>query len=135
MTRLLFKILKVLKYCFKYNVLSTNITSFHIHYIHCHQISLFLFFKECKMCYKFYYEISALLFKRKNASKKAPWSVSCLDSFGVISIPFFSQLSWGFGMPSAWHLRLAVTPGSRAWLSGYTRITGGTKIKNRREND
>ena len=68
--RLLFKTLKVLKYCFKYNVLGTNITFFHIHCIHCHQVSLSLFFKECKMCYKFQYEISALLFKRKNASKK-----------------------------------------------------------------
>lgn len=55
-----------------------------------------------------------------------PWRVNCLDNFGVISIPFFSQASWGLGIPSAWQRRLAVTPGSRAWLSGKTLMTGGT---------
>lgn len=41
-------------------------------------------------------------------------------------MPFFSQVILGIGMPSAWHFRLAATPGSCAWVSGYTRMTGGT---------
>lgn len=56
-----------------------------------------------------------------------PCRVSCLDSLGVMSMPFFNQVSWGLGMPSAWQRRLAVTPGSLAWLSGYTWMTGGTE--------
>ena len=53
MTRLLFKTLKVLKYCFKYNVLGTNIIFFHIHCIHCHQVSLSLFSMKVKCVINF----------------------------------------------------------------------------------
>lgn len=63
-----------------------------------------------------------------------PWRVSCLDSLLAMSMPFFSQASWGLGIPSAWQRRLAVTPGSLAWLSGYTRMTGGTEGVNKQTN-
>ena len=46
-------------------------------------------------------------------------------------MPFLSHASCGSGMPSAWQRRLAVTPGSRAWLSGCTLITGGTAAGHR----
>lgn len=43
---------------------------------------------------------------------------SCLDIWAETSMPFFSQMILGMGMPSAWHRRLAATPGSCAWVSG-----------------
>lgn len=47
-----------------------------------------------------------------------PKRESCLDIWAETSMPFFSQMILGMGMPSAWHRRLAATPGSCAWVSG-----------------
>lgn len=47
-----------------------------------------------------------------------PKRESCLDIWAETSMPFFSHVILGVGMPSAWHLRLAATPGSWACVSG-----------------
>lgn len=79
---------------------------FHVfHYmIRLLHICLFIYPRDCL-------PLSA---SREEGLRIVPRSEICLDPCGCRSKPFFSQVSLGFGIPSAWQRRLAATPGSWA---------------------